>query len=48
MENEYQEDIDPDPNPAPIRRPKLAQNLIEAAGNSAGDPLDRRRTRSQI
>ena len=42
-----QENLDPDPAPIPNQRPKWAQNLIEAARNVAGNPNDKRRTRSQ-
>ena len=41
--------LDPYPIPIPIQKPKpiWAQKLINAAGNGAGDPEDRRRIRSQ-
>ena len=41
-----QDDLDPDPSPIPNQKPKWAENLIEATGNDAGDPDDKRRTRS--
>ena len=44
---ESQEYPNRDPNSIPNQRLKWAQNLIEAIGNVAGDPYDRRRTRSQ-
>ena len=47
VEFEPQDILDPYPSPIPNQRPKWAQNLIEAAGNVAEDPDDRRRTRSK-
>ena len=47
IENEPQVDPDPYPTHAPNKRPKWAQKLIEAVGNSDGDPYDIGRTRSQ-
>ena len=48
IETESQEILDPDPVPIPNQNPKpiWAQKFIDAVGNDAGDPEDRRRTRS--
>ena len=39
-----QEKLDPYPTPIPNQRPKWAKNIIEAVGNGAGNPDDRRKT----
>ena len=39
--------LDLDPTSTSFKQPKWAQRLIEAARNGAGDPDDKRRTRSQ-
>ena len=41
-------DLDPTPIPNQWPKPKWAQNLIEAAKDSVGNPEDKRRTRSQF
>ena len=43
------ENLDPYPAPIPNQwpKPKWAQNIIEADGDGAGNPKDRRRTWSQ-
>ena len=40
-------DLDPTPIPNQIPKPRWAQNIIDAVGDGAGNPEDRRRTRSQ-
>ena len=49
IEDEPHEILDPDPSPIPnqIPNPRWDQQLIVAAGDGAGNPKDRRRTRSQ-
>ena len=42
-----QRDIDRDPTSASSQQPKWVQQLIEEAGDCAGDSNDKRRTRSQ-
>ena len=48
IENEFQADPNLDMTPAPNPRPKWAQKVIEAVGNSVGDPSNRRRKRSKF
>ena len=40
-------DLDPYPASTSFQQPKWAQQLIEAAGDDAGDPYDKRKMRSQ-
>ena len=47
VENEPQVDPDPYPTHAPTQRPKWAQNIIEAIGNSVGDLDEITRKRTQ-
>ena len=42
-----QDDLDQDPTPIPNQKFKWTEKLIEAVGNVAGDPYDRRRMRFQ-
>ena len=49
IEAEPHDILDPDPVSIPNQRPnpRWAQNLIDAAGDGAGNPKDKRRNRSQ-
>ena len=40
-------DLDPYPASTSFQQPKWAQQLIEVAGDDAGDPHDKKKTRSQ-